>query len=619
MSNVSNGQTVTNLWTYDTRGHVTSETVNAGIAYTTQWDYNSADLPKWMKYPDDETVNYTYNDRMLLDSVIGTSVIGTTVYVSSTTYDAAGRIDLRTFGNTTQAAYVYYPWTAQDGRLRELKSGTSGNPASLQNVTYTYDAAGNISTILDSNAGPQLQSFSYDVLNRLQSAAATGGANGRYDETYQYDSASGNLINNGSLTLSYTNSSHVHAVTSAGSNTYSYDPNGNMICRTENGTKYKQDYNFENQLIRVQTMADVGCTGTATTVASFIYDGDGKRVKATMDGTTTTFVGNYYEVTDTGAVTKYYYAGTQLVARRKYTIPQPMTVEYFLSDHLGSTSLTTNSDGGKVSEIRYRPWGEIRYSWKSDTNMPAAYKLSSYTFTGQYSYMDDPTTQPTEGIRLMYYNARFYSPCIMQFSQPDTVIPELYNPQSLNRYSYVDNNPIRYNDPTGHMRVADQDMSRNNVRMSCREHPEYCNNGKPKSPDELAKMRHKNTEEQSISDKILANKYTPIGAAAVQVLSGTVMSVATPFVETPVGLGVWIGAFAVNRGSSLLGLASTFYQYKKNLYGTNFTDVVVNGTAFTFGWIPSLTEGLSIGTLVYSGIRLDHEAPINIPAPDFLK
>ena len=133
-------------------------------------------------------------------------------------------------------------------------------------------------------------------------------------------------------------------------------------------------------------------------------------------------------------------------------------------------------------------------------------------------------------------------------------------------------------------------------------------------------MRNKNNgEEQSISDKILANKYTPIGAAAVQVLSGTVMLVATPFVETPVGLGVWIGAFAVNRGSSLLGLASTFYQYDNNLYGTNFTDVVVNGAAFTLGWIPSLTEGLSIGVLVYSGIRLEHEAPINIPAPDFLK
>jgi len=67
---------------------------------------------------------------------------------------------------------------------------------------------------------------------------------------------------------------------------------------------------------------------------------------------TTRFVGNYYEVTDS-AVTKYYYAGGSRIAMRKYNIPQNMEVEYFLGDHLGSTSITTDSSGNKVSEMRY--------------------------------------------------------------------------------------------------------------------------------------------------------------------------------------------------------------------------------------------------------------------------
>jgi hypothetical protein len=47
--------------------------------------------------------------------------------------------------------------------------------------------------------------------------------------------------------------------------------------------------------------------------------------------------------------------------------------------------------------------------------------------------------------------ARFYSPYINRFIQPDSIVPNPSNPQSLNRFSYVYNNPVRFNDPTGHM------------------------------------------------------------------------------------------------------------------------------------------------------------------------
>ena len=65
--------------------------------------------------------------------------------------------------------------------------------------------------------------------------------------------------------------------------------------------------------------------------------------------------------------------------------------------------------------------------------------------------MDDPTTAGvTEGFGLIFYQARWYDPCIMQFNQPDTLIPDLYNPLDWNRYSYTRYNPLKYTDPSGH-------------------------------------------------------------------------------------------------------------------------------------------------------------------------
>ncbi|MBL8090816.1 MAG: RHS repeat-associated core domain-containing protein [Anaerolineales bacterium] len=55
---------------------------------------------------------------------------------------------------------------------------------------------------------------------------------------------------------------------------------------------------------------------------------------------------------------------------------------------------------------------------------------------------------------LMDYKFRFYSPTLGRFILPDNIIPDVTNPQAWNRYSYVVNNPIKYNDPTGHCFVA---------------------------------------------------------------------------------------------------------------------------------------------------------------------
>ncbi|MBI4761327.1 MAG: RHS repeat-associated core domain-containing protein [Chloroflexota bacterium] len=187
------------------------------------------------------------------------------------------------------------------------------------------------------------------------------------------------------------------------------------------------------------------------TIAQFTYDGDGRRVKSVVNGTTIHFVGAHYELTGS-QVTKYYFAGATRIAMRKYTVPQSMSVEYFLGDHLGATSITTDANGAKTSELRYKPWGEICYTWTASLSTTPAYELTKYTYTGQYSHMDDPSTAGvTEGFGLMFYNARWYDPSLGRFAQADTIVPtQTQDVQAWDRYAYTSNNPVRYTDPTGH-------------------------------------------------------------------------------------------------------------------------------------------------------------------------
>jgi hypothetical protein len=112
--------------------------------------------------------------------------------------------------------------------------------------------------------------------------------------------------------------------------------------------------------------------------ASYVYDGDGNRVKTDVNGVVTHYIGNYYEVKNPGTgqtYKKYFYAGATRVA-----MSENGTVRYFVTDHLGSTTKMINADGSKYpSEINF----EIKYaSWGSD--LPNIPNLgTSFKYTGQ--------------------------------------------------------------------------------------------------------------------------------------------------------------------------------------------------------------------------------------------
>ncbi|MGH2543334.1 MAG: RHS repeat-associated core domain-containing protein, partial [Ardenticatenaceae bacterium] len=134
-------------------------------------------------------------------------------------------------------------------------------------------------------------------------------------------------------------------------------------------------------------------------------------------------------MSDAATPVSYYDTGSQRSALQEGAAA-PL---YLLGDHLGSTAVSVNSSGAELAELRYKPWGEPRYEGGSTP--------TRRRFTGQT--LDFETG-------LYYYGARYYDPALGRFYQPDSIVPEPGDPQSLNRFAYAFNNPLRYTDPTGH-------------------------------------------------------------------------------------------------------------------------------------------------------------------------
>lgn len=132
----------------------------------------------------------------------------------------------------------------------------------------------------------------------------------------------------------------------------------------------------------------------------------------------------------TAKETLYYQFGGDTIAMRTGG-----ELHWMITDHLASTATTYKADRTEQPQHQYyHPWGNLR-----GTTTPTVPTDTGYT--GQ-------TLDTTTG--LMHYNARYYDPTTARFVSPDTIVPNPYNPQDLNRYTYVTNNPLTFSDPTGH-------------------------------------------------------------------------------------------------------------------------------------------------------------------------
>ena len=152
------------------------------------------------------------------------------------------------------------------------------------------------------------------------------------------------------------------------------------------------------------------------------------------------WIGNLYE--EKGGKTLFHvFAGNQQVCTFEtnsvlYGGSNTTNVGYYYNeDSLNTSSALSDSSHNQIEVNVYFPFG------RTQTATPQASFQVSRRFTGQVFDAESG---------LYYYNARYYDPELGRFIQPDTEIPDLSNPQSYNRYSYCVNDPLRYNDPTGH-------------------------------------------------------------------------------------------------------------------------------------------------------------------------
>jgi RHS repeat-associated protein len=178
-------------------------------------------------------------------------------------------------------------------------------------------------------------------------------------------------------------------------------------------------------------------------VSSYEYDGDGRRVKqVNSDGTIhymwSSVLGEpVVELTSGGVYRAYVYGpgGGQMIAMQSYD----GGFYWVHTDHLGSGRKITNSSGTVVYRGEFDPHGQALYEWHSSGQT----YLNSHKYTG---YERDWATN------LNYAKARTYHHNRGRFMQPDPLglgAAVLSDPQSLNRYSYVGNDPANFTDPLG--------------------------------------------------------------------------------------------------------------------------------------------------------------------------
>ncbi|UOF18945.1 RHS repeat domain-containing protein [Pseudomonas syringae] len=397
--------------------------------------------------------------------------------VSAIHYDAFNQVEQETAGNGVVSRYVY---DQQDGRLTEL-SALFADGSVLQKLNYSYDPAGNVLLINDASqpdryCGNQriepINRYCYDTLYQLIEATGREVRNGashgpalpglqplptldpcqvsNYRQNYSYDAAGNLLQMRHEGAHNFTRNMHVAPDSNRSlpdddgdvDFAKSFDANGNLLQLVRGQV---MGWDARNQLQHITTVQRKDAPNDDE---RYVYDGQGQRCRkistAQASGRTLTNEVRYLpglEVRTTAdgetlhVVTAQ--AGRNSVRVLHWEAGKPGAiandqVRYSLGDHLGSSTLELDQQGGLISQESYYPFGGTAW-WAARSAVEAKYKTVRYS------------GKERDASGLYYYGFRYYAPWLQRWINPDPAGAV----DGLNFYAMVGNSPAACVDPSG--------------------------------------------------------------------------------------------------------------------------------------------------------------------------
>jgi RHS repeat-associated protein len=465
---------------YAIAGTAAGSLATSYIATTSYYIDGSVKGKAWNAFGglDSESVVYTRDQLGRVTQVDG--IDGT--YADNVNYTSSGLLSSAQFPTT--AALLQQTWDyGEANRVSQTWSEALDRPGTLANLTYDYDDAGNVLSVIDSASAQgmkrQAECYSYDGLRRLteawtttaagtDAAACSGGPQttgiggaAAYWQSYAFDAAGNrtSLTNHAATetgadqTWTYTHGvekAHsletVAKVGASESTLFEYDEVGNTTDVTST-TGFKQGITWD-AAGNVETITTTGAAFTSNGAVSgnasngtieFFYDAGGTRIMRSSATETTLYV-HGVEITLNKT------AGT-VASTRAVDLPGGATriekaggaAQIQLTDHHGTGTIAFDCFTGEVTRRYFDPYGN---------NLGTATTASDGKpkWLGQNGFVKG-TLDPSG---YTHIGARDYNPTTGRFLSVDP-IADLTDAQQLNGYAYANNSPMSFSDPTGLM------------------------------------------------------------------------------------------------------------------------------------------------------------------------